>query len=195
MTRVLSTLLLLVGLFTLTAIHPTAQTTAPAFTPCTNGGLLYSDPITSTTAKVGYHCVDPLSVGRPAAKVTGIPCAPPTRGIILYTELPDGTCLNHIAIDQSGVRTARTDSDTVDSGAIPFFISPIACDPPGTGGGVAVYAQSHDKQCLNVIAVPQPGSIAANIQASFPEPMVGLPITHYNLLYVAVTPTVSSAKQ
>lgn len=120
----ISSITVLVGLFVLTAVRPGAQPSPPPFVACSGGGLVYMDAFSGTTARPVYHCVDPGAlmgkmgpagpagpqgmVGPPGPQgassiFTGMACDPPgTTGVIIYTQLPDNSCLPHIAVPAVG---------------------------------------------------------------------------------------------
>ncbi len=99
MSRILSTLLLLAGLFAWTAIHPAAQPGPPVFRSCLQGGLLYWDPIV-TGQTVQTHCIDPAQFARVA--LAGVSCDAPAAGVTVYAKLNDGSCLPLAAVAAPG---------------------------------------------------------------------------------------------
>ncbi len=123
MNKYMPTVVLLAGLFALTAIHPSAQTTLPPFVSCASGGVLYMDAFAGATARPVYHCIDPSSlIGKsgPAGPMgpqgaqgppgpagssgifTGSACNPPGTGALPYAQLPDNSCLPIIVVPAAG---------------------------------------------------------------------------------------------
>lgn len=98
--RLLCTIVLLAGLFALTAIQPQAQTPTPVFRSCLQGGMLYWDPIV-TGQSVPTHCLDPVQF---LPKPIGGACTAPPVGSAptIYAKANDGTCLPLIAVPPPG---------------------------------------------------------------------------------------------
>lgn len=105
--KLINTLLLLAGLFALTAVHPSAQTTAPPFITCTNGGVAYIEPtsVNGTGVPLKLHCIDPVVFTPPAQSAIGSACTntDPAGGIKLYAFIATtNTCLPIVSLMAAG---------------------------------------------------------------------------------------------